>query len=139
MSETSKKGEFGEAIVIADLARKGYKIVIPLGEDWRFDIIGFKNNNLYRFQVKCTESNGEFIKVRASYNKGGNSKSKPIKYTKNDIDFLVAYDITTNKCYYIPAEELGKGKAAVFLRITKPKNGNQFESRLAKDYEDLPT
>jgi hypothetical protein len=136
MSETSTKGELGEVMVMADLVKRGYKIAIPLGEDWRFDLILFRDNKLEKVQVKCTESDGEVIRVRTQYNVGGNgSDNHGVKYTPNDTDWIACYDVTTDKCYYIPSSDLGQYSIA--LRLKEAKNKQKKNVRWAKDYKAL--
>jgi hypothetical protein len=36
---TTSKGDLAELMVAADLRRKGYKVAVPVGEDWDYDLI----------------------------------------------------------------------------------------------------
>ena len=45
---TKIKGDLGQAMVMADALRRGYKVAMPLGEDWRYDLIVLKNGQLLR-------------------------------------------------------------------------------------------
>ena len=53
-------------MIAADLIRRGYKIAIPYGEDWDFDLIVCRDERLERVQCKYTCSDGIVIYVRAS-------------------------------------------------------------------------
>ena len=130
MAETKSKGDLAEAIIMADVLRRGYKVALPLGEDWRFDLIVQRNGKLERLQCKYTESNGQLIKADCR----STNNWSTIKYTTKDIDWLVVYDKTTDKCYYLPSKLLGKGKAALNLRLAPPKNNQKKDIRWAKDY-----
>src|SRR6266498_3457796 len=44
---------------------------------------------------------------------------------------------TTDRCYYIPARELGDGRRELRLRVTPAKNNQQANIRYAGDYLDL--
>ena len=44
------------------------------------------------------------------------------------------YDCTTDRCYYIPANELGEGRKQLLLRLTPPKNSQRAKIRFAEKY-----
>ena len=50
MAETKRKGDLGEAMVMADVLRRGHKVALPVGEDWRYDLIVLRNSKLERIQ-----------------------------------------------------------------------------------------
>ncbi len=135
--ETKSKGDLGEAMVIAECLRRGYKVAIPFGDDWRYDIIVDRGFGLDKVQIKYTESDGQVIKVRTSSR--GNSIAKDgvkyveKKYTAEEIDWLAVYDKTSNRCYFIPSHKFADGKSAFWLRLVPPGN-NQKEMNWAEDY-----
>jgi PD-(D/E)XK endonuclease len=58
MASLKMKGDLAELKVATDLLERGYKIAIPYGEDWDFDLIFSRSNAiLERVQVKYTRSN----------------------------------------------------------------------------------
>ena len=76
-------------MIAADLIRRGYKIAIPYGEDWDFDLIVCRDERLERVQCKYTCSDGIVIYVRASSQSLTNGKVRAIKrYTARMIDWL---------------------------------------------------
>ena len=117
---------------MADALRRGYKVAIPFGEDWDYDLIVLRNGKLERVQCKYTESGGETIRVKCHSTNNWCTKS----YSENDIDWLAVYDKTTDKCYYIPSKELGKGRYEIKIRLTKTKNNQKKYIRMAQDYLD---
>jgi PD-(D/E)XK endonuclease len=125
-------------MIAADLIRRGYKIAIPYGEDWDFDLIVCRNERLERVQCKYTKSNGVFVSVRCSSHSLTNGKVRVTKrYTAAIIDWLAVYDVTTDGCYYVPARELGEGMRMMHLRITPPRNNQRKRVRLASDYLEI--
>ena len=46
-------------MIAADLVRRGYRIAIPYGEDWDFDLIVCRDEKLERVQCKYTRSDGQ--------------------------------------------------------------------------------
>jgi PD-(D/E)XK endonuclease len=69
-----------------------------------------RKERLERVQCKYTTSNGTVITVRARSHSLTNGKIRSVKrYTAATIDWLAVYDVTTERCYYVPATELGDG------------------------------
>jgi len=74
-------------MIAADLVRRGYKIAIPYGEDWDFDLIVCRYEKLERVQCKYTKSNGVFIHVQCRSHSLTKGKIKTTKhYTDATID-----------------------------------------------------
>ena len=133
MAIKKSQGSIGEMAIMAEAVKRGYQVAIPLGEDWRFDLIVLRHGKLERVQCKYTKSDGEKIIVRC---RSLNNWSK-IRYKSTDIDWLAVYDETTNKCYFVPASMLGPlGRAQINLRVS-PTGNNQIKLVLwAKDFLD---
>jgi hypothetical protein len=55
-------------------------------------------------------------------------------YTCASIEWIAAYDETSERCYYVPASELGDGRALLHLRLTAARNNQRARVRLATDY-----
>lgn len=129
MARTKVKGDVGVAMVIADVMKRGYKVALPMGEDWPYDLIVLRKK-LERVQVKYTESKGVYVDVKCRSTNGW----RTYKYTANHIDWIAVYDKTTDRCYYIPARLLGTGRASFWLRLTPTRNGRRKDVLFAKDF-----
>jgi PD-(D/E)XK nuclease superfamily protein len=137
MASLKMNGDLAELRVAAHLLEHGYKIAIPYGEDWDFDLIIERHGALERVQVKYAKSNGDFIPVRCRSHSLTNGKVRRTKrYTAATIDWLAVYDKTTDRCYYIPASELGHGRALLHLRLSDPLNSQRLGIRFASDYTE---
>jgi Holliday junction resolvase-like predicted endonuclease len=136
VATTKTKGDLAELMVAADLRRKGYKIAIPFGEDWDYDLIFERDGKLHRVQVKYAESNGSILTVRCRSHSLTNGKVRRVKrYTAAMIDFLAVYDRSTNRCYYVPAQKLGAtGRSVMHLRVAPARNGQRLGINFAENY-----
>lgn len=132
MAETKRKGDLGEAMIMADVLRRGYQVAIPVGEDWRYDLIVLRHAKLERVQCKFTSSDGHAIQVKCR----STNNWVMHKYTAKDLDWLAVYDKTTDRCYFVPASLLGEGRTVIHLRLTQAKNGQQKGLLWAKDFVD---
>ena len=128
---TKTKGDIGQVKVMGDLLTKGYKVAIPLGEDWKYDLIVDKNNELLRIQCKYVESSSGVIKVRCETHDGRNY----YKYKQEDLDYIAVYDKLSDKCYYISRDYLGQGRGSISLRTRNTKNGQKKRILKAKNFE----
>lgn len=131
------KGDLAELMVAVDLLRRGHKIAIPYGEDCDFDLVLIRGNRLERVQVKHTRSDGAVVHVRCHSHSLTNGKIRRTKhYTAAIIDVLAVYDATSDRCYYVPAKELGAGRSSFHLRLTPARNGQRLGIRSAENYLD---
>ena len=125
-------------MVATDLMRRGHKIAFPYGEDWDYDLIVCRDEKLERVQVKYSCSNGNVIAVRSRSMSLTNGKVKKYKYyTAATVDWLAVYDPTSDRCYYLPAAELGDGKSELTLRVSPPRNNQRVGVRFAADYLEI--
>lgn len=121
-----------------DLIRRGYKIAFPYGEDWDFDLIVCRAGVLERVQVKHCVPKAGVITVRCTSHSLTNGKVRATKhYTAKTIDWLAAYDPTSERCYYIPAAELANGRNTISLRLTAALNNQRLGIRMALDYTEI--
>jgi PD-(D/E)XK endonuclease len=129
------KGDLAELRVGADLRERGYKIALPFGEDWDFDLIVCREGRLERVQVKYTRSDGCVISVRCYSLSLTNGKVRRTKrYTAATVDWIAVYDATTNRCYYVPSSEFTHGRREISLRLVPTLNNQRGRIRWARDY-----
>ena len=126
-------------MVAADLMRRGYKVALPYGEDWDYDLIVCRDGKkLERVQVKYSCSKGEVIQVKCYSHSLTNGKARQTKhYTEQTIDWLAVYDADTGCCYYVPASELGTGVSTLHLRLRQARNNQRIGIRYATDYVEI--
>lgn len=135
MAPLKTKGDLAELMVAADILRRGHKIAFPFGEDWDFDLIVCRHGALERVQVKHAQSDGAVIAVRCSSHSLTNGKVRRTKrYTPAMIDWIAVYDPTTERCYYVPAAELGAGRVVLHLRLAPAHSGRRAGIHDASDY-----
>lgn len=131
MGITNRKGEIGEAMVLADLQRKGYGVAIPFGHDLPFDLILIRKDAraLERVQCKYTESDGRRLDVRCA------SHSAWVRHTyrPEEIDWIAVYDATTSRCYYVHSS-VWAGLTRPTLRLAPAANGQRKGIRPADQF-----
>ncbi len=130
------KGDLAELKVAADLRARGYKIAFPYGEDWDYDLILCRpDGRLERVQVKHGASDGNRLPVKCCSASLTNGRVRQTKhYTARTIDWLAVWDRSTDRCFYVPAAELGQGMRVMHLRLSPCLNGQLRGIRNAEDY-----
>lgn len=129
------KGDLAELQVATDLLARGHKIAFPYGEDWDYDLILCRGGAFERVQVKYARSNGQVVVVRCRSHSLTNGKVRATKhYTSATVDWIATYDASTDRCYYVPASELGDGASMLHLRLTPTRNEQRARIRKAADY-----
>lgn len=138
MLNLKAKGDLAELRIAGDLLARGYKVAFPYGEDWDYDLILCRGGPMERVQVKYTRSNGEVVVVRTRSHSLTNGRVREVKrYTAATIDWLAVWDQSTDRCFYVPAAELGEGMHMIHLRLVPAKNCQIQRTRLARNYETI--
>jgi hypothetical protein len=130
---TKDVGNITTLAVAAELAKVGESILLPFGDNHRYDIALDRDGNLFRIQCKTGRyRNGavEFNTASTSPYIGGNGR----RGYDGEIDAFGVYCAELNKVYLVPVEEVPNGTQAC-LRVTPAKNGQRKCVRLANQYE----
>lgn len=133
-----RKGDLAELKIAADLIDRGCRISIPYGEDCDYDLIADYEGRLHRVQVKYTQSDGQIVVLRCRSHSLTNGKVRATKlYTSATIDWIAAYDSTTERCFYCPSWELGMaGRNILHLRLRPARNNQRIGIRNAENYTE---
>jgi len=133
MHHTKEKGDLGVLKVQADLAMQGFMILHPLTEHAPFDLVGYKNGEFYRIQVKFRKKKKGVLSVplKSSWtDKNGNH----IKLMdKGEVDYVAVYCPDNDECYYFNPKDFGN---EVSLRIDTSLHG-QNNVHYASCYREL--
>lgn len=114
------------------LSKKGYRILLPFGDNYRYDLVVETPEGFNRVQCKTGRlSNGaiEFPVASSAYHRGGSRKTYD-----GEIDSFGIYCPGNQKCYLVPIEALTL-KNQCSLRITPPANKQSKNIRWAANFE----
>lgn len=124
-------GERTEGIVLAQLLRCGYSVLLPFGNNQRYDMVVDKGDGKFvRGQCKTARatSNGCVVFNTASINGFTGKRTSYI----GQIDVFWVYAPLTDCVYEVPIGSVG-GNAGR-LRISSPNGGATSKIRWAKDF-----
>jgi PD-(D/E)XK endonuclease len=113
-----RKGEAAEAAFLSKAAEFGFDVAKPWGDSAQFDFILHTGSRCWRVQVKSAR---ERRKRRYTVKASGDH----IAYTKDNIDFFVAYIVPENAWYVIPVEAIN-GRAGLWF-YPHPGSKSLFE------------
>lgn len=123
-------GEKTEGQILARLLQLEKTVLIPFGDNQRYDLVIDDNGKFLRIQCKTGRfKNGAIIfDTCSSYcHRGG----KKVSYI-NQIEYFAVYCPDNHQCYMISIDEVANTKCT--LRIDQPKNNNSKNIRMASDY-----
>ena len=131
MMHKKTKGAIAEFHVCADLMQRGWRILIPYGENNRYDLVAEKDGKFTRIQVKyVTPKCGTlYVNCRSSNN------WSVLPYTANQIDMIAVFNPQHRAVYYVPVGQIRK--SAMRLRLDPTKNGQKLKVRFASEFSKL--
>ncbi len=137
--DTNRAGEISEAAIITRFLQLGYVVLTPYGGNQRYDlVIEDADGNFWRIQwrIQCKsawiDEDGTVLKFNtANHNVTG--KNRQLRHYRGQCEYFALYSDELNKIYLVPVDEVGATRA--HLRLTPPKNKNQYGYRMASEYE----
>ena len=115
-----QKGELAELAFMYKAAGLGFGVAKPYGDSERFDFILSFGKQLWRVQVKSTSR-----PYRSGYQIQARGTKRQARYTRDEIDFLVAYIVPEDVWYVVPVVALET--TALFLRPSGCDGGCHYE------------
>lgn len=130
---TKDIGNRTESIILSKLLESGYTVLIPFGDNSRYDFVVDTGSKFFKIQCKTGHiKNGCIVFATCSIYKGRKNISVKHQYTKEEIDYIMVYSSHLNKIYLIDVDELPQSNMK--LRINNPVKNNKH-IKWAKDYE----
>src|SRR5947207_5022915 len=131
---TSEVGEISRTQVMAALALRGKRILVPLSDFQRYDFVFEENNQFFRVQAKTGRlHNGAVAFETCSIDSRSQQGHCLRRSYADEIDYFGVYCPANNKVYLVPVQEASK--TACLLRIDPPRNGQKTKIRWARDFE----
>ena len=129
------RGEHSEVMVLAALVRTYKTVLVPFGQNHRYDYVIESKEGFLRIQVKTGRLLGrDRIKfmTRSKFNHRG---AKGRGY-HGEADYFAIYCPQTDGVYLVPVSDFGSGDGS--LRLTPTRNGQAKGVRWARSYQLAP-
>ncbi len=127
---TKQKGDVSESRVLAHLVQQGYTVLIPFGENQRYDLVIEEDyQEFVRIQVKTGRiRNGAVIFSTASTDWYHRTQ----RNYKGEIDLFYVYCPDNGEIYRVPVNDATTREMS--LRLFPTKNRQMAGIRWAKDF-----
>jgi hypothetical protein len=121
--------------VILALREEGFGILVPFGENTRYDLVIDDGHSLARVQCKTGRLRGGAVRwsMCSNYAHHPNPKTRHRDYL-GEVDFFGVYCPETTGVYLIPMSELPLRRRGT-LRVDPTRNNQRRRIRHAADYE----
>jgi hypothetical protein len=112
-------GDIAQSQLLAALLRRGQKVLIPFGDNSRYDLVVEENGRFTRIQCKTGKINRGavvFAVASSQYHRGGKRQSY-----QGQVDAFGVFCPDNQRTYIIPIGDLPLVREAK-LRLTPPRN-----------------
>jgi PD-(D/E)XK endonuclease len=125
-------GERTEAIVLAELVKRGHKVLVPFGTNHRYDFVLDTEDGFLRVQCKTGRLRKGVIRFNTISTRSNTRQTFRRSY-HGEADLFLVYCPETDRVYAVDIEEAASGIAA--LRVAPTVNSQAKGIRWAADYE----
>ena len=124
-------GSIAELAVATRLVREGWRVLLPYGENTRYDLVAERGGRFVRIQVKYTTPKAGVLPVNCC----SSNNWSVLQYTPEEIDIIAVYNSQDERIYFVPVTQLPKGNMK--LRLDPPKNNQRAKVRYAAQFAEL--
>lgn len=129
----SEIGERTEAVILAELVKRGYRPLLPFGNSRRYDFVLDTGDGFITAQCKTGRiRNGVIVFTTASKTKLWSEKKVIDRSYRGEVDMFLVLVPDTEDIYMVPVSQVGIGKG--YLRVEPTQNGQQQNVLWAKDF-----
>ena len=130
----SQKGAIAEIAVAAAAMRLGIRVMKPLDDGGRYDLVFDAGGRLLRVQCKWATATADVVSIptRTSRHSAQHGYTRTT-YGSDEVDGIAAYCETLDECYWLPIERFA-GQSYVHLRLRPARNNQRLLVNWARDY-----
>jgi PD-(D/E)XK endonuclease len=126
-------GERSEAIIFAELVKRGHQVLIPHGTNHRYDIVIDVGGRFLRAQCKTGRLRKGTIIFATASTRANTLRAYTKPYDADQIDLFLIYCPETDRVYALDVGEAAASHGA--LRVDPAANGQAKRIRWAADHE----
>lgn len=124
-------GQRSEAAILAQLVRRGHRILLPFGVNQRYDLVLECDEKFLKVQCKTGRLRGGAIRFSAQSVQSNTAATRTRHYL-GEVDLFAVYCPDNDSVYIIPADEVPP--TGMYLRVEKPRNEQRKRVRWAEEY-----
>ena len=124
-------GQRTEAVVIAELVKRGYRVLLPFGVNHRYDLVIDGDDKFVRAQIKTGRlRNGAIVFSTKSCQ--SNTRRTVTRDYAGEAEIFLVYCPQTGQTYAVPVADAPKGY--MYLRKGPTRNNQARRIHWAADY-----
>ena len=128
-------GDRSTLAVMLALREAGFHLLVPFGENTRYDVVIDDGTRLARVQCKTGRLRNGAVVFNVCSTYAHHPKPRVIRRDyQGQVDYFGVFCPETRRSYLIPIADLPVTKTAR-LRVDRPRNNQRRRIRLATDYE----
>jgi hypothetical protein len=134
MMTPSQKGAIAEAAIAAAAIKLGVRVLRPLDEGGRYDLVFDVGGTLLKVQCKWAPRKAGVIVVNTRTSRLTPRGYVRGTYTAAEVDAIAAYCPDTDRCYLLAIEDV-LNQQVVHLRLVAAANHQEVAIKYAAKYE----
>ena len=135
MDHPKAKGDRSTLAIMLALYEAGYELLVPFGENTRYDLVIDDGVRLARVQCKTGRLRNGSILFNSCSSYAHHSNPRVVKRDyQGQIDYFAVFSPETRQTYLVPIADVPTRYSAG-LRIDPPRNNQRVGVRFAVDYE----
>jgi len=124
-------GQRSEAAIQAELIKRGYRVLVPLGVNQRYDLVVDVGGKFVTAQCKTARLRKGALQFSTRSTQSARAGVQFRSYS-GEVDLFLVYSPDTDCVYGVPVEEAAEGQMS--LRIDAPQNCQRRGIRWARDF-----
>lgn len=129
---TKAIGERTGAIILAEFLKAGFPVLLPFGDNQRYDLVVEVNGVFQRVQCKTASVHRGGAVIRFNTSSTNPPARSKLRGYRNQADLFAVYSDHTQQVYVLGVDDCGEG--GVWLRLAPVKNNQEMHVRKADDY-----
>jgi hypothetical protein len=121
-----------EAVILGELIRRGYSVLVPWGVNHRYDLVLDLDGKFVRAQCKTGRIRNGAVRFPMKSTRSNTNGWKTRGYV-GDVELFLVYCPDNQRIYAVPIDQCPSREGC--LRITPTGNGQAQGVRWASDYE----
>lgn len=137
VANTKLAGDTAEAIVLAEFVKAGFPVLVPFGDNQRYDLVVEAGGRFLRVQVKSAHRCGwngskACIRFHGYSPRYGAGKFRGREGYSGQADLFAAYAPSTGQVYVLPVDDVPE--TDIWLRVEPVLNSQQNGIRMAEEH-----
>ena len=125
-------GQRTEAVILAELVKRGHRVLVPFGTNHRYDLVLDMGDRFIRVQCKTGRLRNGAVCFKTASSQANTLRAFTRSYD-GEADLFLVYSPDTDRVYAVSVDEAASSEGK--LRVAPTANGQAKGIRWAADHE----